>query len=285
MRKVIILKGLPASGKTTWAKELMKQWPEKYKRINKDDLRSMFDGGVWSKRNEQFVLHVRDYLIVQALMDGFDVIVDDTNLHPKHEEQIKKIVKAIMEDFIIEIKEFDTPLQECIDRDRVRTNRVGEKVIRDMHARFLYKQPDPYPFEKSLSTAVICDLDGTLALMKDRGPFEWDKVGNDELNKVVDEILLHFLELGDTIIILSGRDSVCRDKTEKWLNDNHIAYDYLFMRPEGDNRKDSIVKRELFDNHIRGKYNVKFVLDDRNQVVEMWRSLGLKCFQVADGNF
>ena len=57
------------------------------------------------------------------------------------------------------------------------------------------------------------------------------------------------------------------------------------MRKTGDFRKDSIVKKELFDENVRGKYNIEFVLDDRNQVVEMWRSIGLVCLQVADGNF
>lgn len=57
------------------------------------------------------------------------------------------------------------------------------------------------------------------------------------------------------------------------------------MRPEGDIRKDSIVKREIFENYIRDYYNIQFVLDDRNQVVEMWRSLGLKCLQVQEGDF
>lgn len=57
------------------------------------------------------------------------------------------------------------------------------------------------------------------------------------------------------------------------------------MRKSGDMRKDSIVKREMFDEHIRGRYNVNFVLDDRNQVVELWRSMGLTCLQVADGDF
>lgn len=74
-------------------------------------------------------------------------------------------------------------------------------------------------------------------------------------------------------------------KTEKWLRGNDITYGMLLMRPEGDIRKDSIVKREIFENYIRDYYNIQFVLDDRNQVVEMWRSLGLKCLQVAEGDF
>jgi hypothetical protein len=57
------------------------------------------------------------------------------------------------------------------------------------------------------------------------------------------------------------------------------------MRAESDFRKDSIVKKELFDNHIKNKYFIEYVLDDRNQVVDMWRDMGLKCLQVQEGNF
>ena len=73
--------------------------------------------------------------------------------------------------------------------------------------------------------------------------------------------------------------------TEDWLKKNGIEYDKLLMRVTDDVRKDSIIKKEIYENNIKGKYNVSLVLDDRNQVVEMWRDLGLTCFQVADGNF
>jgi hypothetical protein len=57
------------------------------------------------------------------------------------------------------------------------------------------------------------------------------------------------------------------------------------MRKQGDFRRDSIVKKEIYDNDIKGKFDVEFVLDDRQQVVDMWREIGLKCLQVAPGNF
>jgi len=57
------------------------------------------------------------------------------------------------------------------------------------------------------------------------------------------------------------------------------------MRSQGDTRPDEIVKREIYEEHIKPLYNVDFVLDDRNKVVKMWRSLGLKVLQVAEGNF
>ena len=85
--------------------------------------------------------------------------------------------------------------------------------------------------------------------------------------------------------MVTGRDATFRQVTSDWLSKNQIFYNQLLMRPEGDKRRDDLVKRELYDQHIKDKYNVLFVLDDRDRVVAMWRSLGLTCLQVALGDF
>ena len=87
--KVIILKGLPASGKSTWALEQTAKHGN-YKRINKDDLRAMIDGGKWSKAREQHVLDTRDWFINLCLSRKLNVIVDDTNFAPKHEARKRR---------------------------------------------------------------------------------------------------------------------------------------------------------------------------------------------------
>jgi hypothetical protein len=87
------------------------------------------------------------------------------------------------------------------------------------------------------------------------------------------------------VIFTSGRDERYRTQTETFLSKHNIKYFGLHMRKTGDMRRDSIVKNEMFDEHIRGKFNIDFVLDDRNQVVDLWRSLGLVCLQVAEGDF
>lgn len=137
-----------------------------------------------------------------------------------------------------------------------------------------------------LEKCIIVDIDGTLALRNDRSPYQWDKVGEDAVNEPVVYLvkILSFLK-DSKIILFSGRDSICRNQTEKWLKDNEIFYDSLHMRPQDNCEKDSVIKKRMFEQIILGKYDVRFVLDDRNQVVEMWRELGLTCFQVADGNF
>lgn len=281
--KLILTKGLPASGKTTWAKDQVDKNPGKIKRVNKDDMRAMINNGKWSKQNETDVLANRDMLIVYYLNRGFDVIVDDTNLAPRHEAHLRQFAEYHKADF--EIKDFtDVPLEECIKRDQKRANYVGEKVIKGMYKQFLAPEPEIYE-KPDRQRAIVCDIDGTLAHMDGkRSPFEWAKVGQDRPDEAVISLLKRYAP-DITIILLSGRDSVCRQETLKWLHDNEVPYDHLWMRPAEDMRKDNIVKRELFETYVRNDYAVDFILDDRNQVVEMWRDMGLKCLQVAEGDF
>ncbi len=93
MATVTICKGLPASGKSTWAKEQVAKRPGEVKRVNKDDLRAMLDGGHWTKNNEKFVENLRDHIILSAIRDGKQVIIDDTNLHPRQEAAIRALIK------------------------------------------------------------------------------------------------------------------------------------------------------------------------------------------------
>lgn len=281
MSKILMLKGLPASGKTTYAKTLV--YAKKYKRINKDDLRAMLDDSEWSKSNEIFILHIRDMIIIEALEDNQNVVVDDTNFAPKHEQTLRDIAKEFKASF--EVKFFDTPVEECIARDLKRHNSVGSKVIMQMYNQYIQPTSAMYIPPKNAPMAIICDIDGTLAHHTNRSPYDWSRVEEDTLDVAIAEITWGMEDMGYDIILVSGRDEVCRKQTERWLNKNKVYCDALFMRPEGDNRKDVIIKQEIYDREIRDKYNIVFVLDDRNQVVEFWRSLGLKCLQVAEGDF
>lgn len=279
MIKVYLTKGLPGSGKSTWAKELIDKNPNSYKRINKDDLRAMVDNGKYSSDNEKFILKIRDSLILLAIQNGKHVIIDDTNLDLKHELHIKDLIKGKAE---IVIQDFtEVPLETCIQRDLKRISSVGEKVIRNMHKQYLQKNIK-YVEDINLPHAIIVDIDGTLAKMVNRNPFEWNKVKHDSCNDVIKQMVNNYK---GNVIIFTGRDGVCKNDTIEWLHLNDIKYDKLFMRDCGNTEKDSIIKQRMFDNNIRGKYYIDYILDDRNQVVEMWRSIGLICLQVAEGDF
>lgn len=139
--------------------------------------------------------------------------------------------------------------------------------------------------------AVLFDVDGTLALRQEGGRdwYDWARVGEDLPNPAVVE-LAHLLIAaqasgGPELIVVSGRDAVCRPQTEKWLTELDIFFSELHMRAHKDNRKDSIVKREIYERDIAPRWDVAWVVDDRQQVVLMWRELGLTVFQCAEGNF
>lgn len=304
MRKVTICKGLPASNKSTWAKEKVENSNCSIKRVNKDDLRAMLDSSKHSKGNEKYVLQLRDHIILTALDLGKSVIVDDTNFHPIHEERIRQLVsdynKGLYGDsqstnnVQVEIKFFNVSPEECIERDLKRPNSVGAKVIWGMYNKYLKPEPEKIELmkqDKSLPHAVICDLDGTVALMNGRSPYDYDKCDTDLPNNNIILILHYYLNHANNhrVIFLSGRDGRGKEKTLNWLEKNVISsytdnYE-LHMREPNDDRKDCIIKKELFDANIKGKYYIDFVLDDRNQVVQLWRSMGLTCLQVAEGNF
>jgi predicted kinase len=283
MKTIILTKGLPGSGKTTWALQQLEKHPGKYKRINKDSLRAMLDGGKHSKHRETFIVEARNALIAAALNAGYSVIVDDTNLSARHEDDIRERFESLAN---IEIKDFtDVPLETCIERDRHRPNYVGEQVIRRMHRDFLQKQPEIYLEDPTLSLSIICDLDGTLALLHGRDPYDASTCEEDWLNPTVADIVRRYAGAGQHVLLVSGRKECHREPTERWLQHHKIPYTALWMRQTEDNRPDSIVKQEIFEHYIRGRHYVYFVLDDRNSVVQLWRSLGLTCLQVADGDF
>lgn len=135
-----------------------------------------------------------------------------------------------------------------------------------------------------MTPLFICDIDGTVALKGSRKPFDWGRVGEDQPNEAVCRVMWALLHAGYDLAFVSGRPEECRTQTQMWLYENisrHMPFD-LYMRPDGDYRKDSIVKREIYDEHFADRV-VLGVFDDRPAVVEMWRGLGLTVFQLPDG--
>jgi hypothetical protein len=139
-----------------------------------------------------------------------------------------------------------------------------------------------------MTKAILVDMDGTLALMGDRSPFDDHLAGADVPNVpvmvTVKALLVADIDLH--LVVVSGRDAGrSHDVTLDWLDRHGLVPDLLLMRGAKDFRKDAVVKRDLFDTHVLGAYDVLAVFDDRQQVVDMWRSLGLTVFQVAPGDF
>lgn len=144
---------------------------------------------------------------------------------------------------------------------------------------------------------VLCDVDGTIADMGKglpgrRGPYDWDRVGEDEPIEPIIKLVRILRLAGYPTVFVSGRKEQCRQQTEMWL-DTHVGWSQhgflepapLFMRADNDNRPDNEVKLDIYRQHILPTWRVLYVVDDRDQVVRMWRGLGLTVLQVADGAF
>lgn len=278
MAKLYMMKGLPGCGKTTRALKMVQDGKGNVVRINKDELRPMLLGGVWSSDLESnVILEARNSLICNNLYRHKDVIVDDTNLAPKHEKKLRELAAIYKADFEI-IDMTDVPLNTCLSRDAQRAIPVGERVIRRMFDNYIRGKKRPVYRTTDLTKpyVIICDIDGTIADMGDRDPFDEDKVKNDlPRNFIIGTVRSRALAMGAKIIFLSGRSSKCFDDTQDWLMQyfSDITFE-LFMRGQGDRRPDYEVKKELFEKHVEPCYNVAAIFDDRLQVCRLWRDLG-----------
>lgn len=307
MPTLIATRGLQASGKTTRAKAWVAESPLQRARVNRDDLRTqLFDGWTGEHAQEGAVTAVQHAAVTALLRRGLDVVVDDMNLRSQYARALRALATAAGADFQV----WDltgVPLEICLARNAARTAVVPEDVIRAAHAKFIaplkgkpMRLPDepvdaapagPYVAPEDAPDVVIVDIDGTLADMGKglpgrRGPYDWSRVGEDTPIEPIVRLVKDLLQAGERVVFMSGRDESCRSETEEWLAEHVEVYmPTLYMRPAGDNRKDSIIKRELFEQHIAGKFAVRFVIDDRAQVVRMWRAMGLTVLACADGDF
>jgi hypothetical protein len=138
-----------------------------------------------------------------------------------------------------------------------------------------------------LPTAWLVDVDGTLALCAHRNPYDWRRADADEPNgpvvTVVQALAAH--PGVDAVLAISGRPEQARHVTSRWLDEHGITHNELLLRADGDARADEVVKEELFRTRVAPRYYVLGVIDDRDKVVRMWRTLGLVCLQVACGDF
>ena len=143
MKRIILTRGIPASGKSIWAKQEVLKDPEHSIRINRNDLRNM-SGKYWVPARENYIKTCRNLLLNTAIYMNFNtIIIDDMNLNPRDIDYIIKAVNKFNKvlksknQYKIEFKDFtNIPLDVCIERDSKRKNPLGEKIIRDIFNKY-----------------------------------------------------------------------------------------------------------------------------------------------------
>jgi predicted kinase len=294
MPTAILTVGIPASGKSTWARDYSSIYGTPI--VCRDDIRIM--QGLKHGDNEDLVTTVEHALIEGLILEGKDFIVADTNINKKFRQRLIKFCHQRGAD--VNLIVFEIGLDEAIRRDLAREAKVGPDVIVRMHndlqgqnlsSEFMpvqrYKK---YQHNPRLKDAIVVDIDGTVARHWNRSPFEYAKVMDDKPIADVTSVV-SYLASGYRPVFVSGRDDSCRKDTADWIL-VHLGIDVnapdegeLHMRKTGDQRPDWIVKNEIYDEKVIPFVNPVMVFDDRDQVVHHLRARGITVAQVAPGRF
>jgi predicted kinase len=297
--KAIVTVGISASGKSTWTTEFIKSNPS-YVEINRDDIRVGVQvqkkavhivptRPVWSKWKfewEKEVTEIQQATIQHYANKKSNIIISDTNLNGDRNINLKNKLESL--GYEVEFKYFPIDFMEAVKRDNAREQGVGINVLRKQYNDYI-KLTEQFEVNKGSIPALIFDVDGTIAHMGNRNPYEWHKVDLDTPDPMMQIVIAGWLaqSLDNKIVFLSGRSNSCESITKQWIEQHFKGVNFksnsaIFMRNEGDFRKDNVVKLELFNNHVNGVYDVKAVFDDRPQVVRMWHDLGLKVWSTGD---
>lgn len=277
-------RGLPASFKSSWAKDRAEKLG--WVRVSLDDLRDSVYGG-WKPRREKYILNLRDAMIRSGIEQDKTVVVDATNLHPKHERRLRALAEELGVPFEIEDSFLQKTPMECIEADLHRgKDAVGSKVIWDMYTKYLRpKAPASLKEKSDKRRALLVDLDGSLCQnVSGRSYYDMTRVGEDKPNPLVAFLVDCVNEAGGyyaDVLFITGRTEDGREATEKWLKDNCLEGKGLFMREIGDKRKDNIVKRELIEQKILPNWEILGAIDNSLNCCLEYYTLGIETLKAG----
>jgi predicted kinase len=299
MNELIICRGIQGSGKSTWAKEWAKALPTHRIRFNWDDMRNMM-GEYWvpERENTGVLKTLRASFLEEMMRKEWDIVIDNMNLNPKDWEFYEGIVKTFNEanptkKYEVKYKDFFTPVEECIRRDAMRPNPIGEAVIRATWKRYRHfiickEIEDKYNSMKTYDAqkrdCVVVDMDSTICVNLTGRPFytdDWAEkcIYDTPLTGPISILRAQKMTGTCDVIILTGRREDGRAQTEEWLKTYNVPYDRLFMRGINDYTKGDAFKEKILNEFILPKYNVLFAMDDDNKCVQMYRRNGIICLQ------
>ena len=296
-KKLIICRGIPGSGKSTWAHAWVAESPETRVRLNNDDIRRMF-GPYWVPKRENLVHAIKYHSALNIMAMGYDIVVDNMNLNPKEIEFWNDVVKGFNNiqdgyEYVIEFKDFfNISLEECLERDQRRPNPVGEKSIREIWKRYKHfiqttnveryvdnlVQDDP-----AKPYCLVVDMDSTLCFNTNKRPWFGEGAAEGMMKDIPNLGVLRLVESwSGYLVIATGRDTSQAEVTKKWLNKHGIFPDEYYFRTEEDYRKGVEVKKEQIER-IAEKYNISAIIDDCQPIVDMYRSMGYTVLQPNKG--
>lgn len=310
-KQVIIMIGPSGSGKTTKAIELQKKRNKTFQIVSRDFIRKLLNRNIYFNGLdfENVVNSIEENLVKNFIRNQISFIWDNCHLTKASIEDCVKLIRKLDSEYSIDLVIMDVTLAECKQRNSMRIEgKVPEDILENQFDKYkknfnvywealnIENKFEKYIPDSLAPESIIVDLDGTLSHPNGRGWFDYKDIIFDLADKEVARTLFLYKERGFKILIVTARENKTFDGpifncintlelTELWLKENKIPYDKIFIREEFDIRKDHEVKIEIFNKYIRNNYNVQLVLEDRDSVVELWRDLGIKCYQVQNGNY
>jgi hypothetical protein len=262
-------------------------------------------GDYWVPNREKVVTATYNTVLAYGMEKGYNIVVDNMNLNPKTCAELEKMVKDFNENYTydwkyeVEYKDFFIPVDECIRRDAMRPNPIGEKVIKATWRRyrdFIIQEDIKSMLKKSPKhvdggrPVILVDMDATLCLNTTGRPYFGEGAAEGMLDDIAIEgtcMLVRRMYEKCKVFIVTGREGTPEiiAATKKWLAKHDVVVDELFFRSVKDYSPGADCKKKIYEDNIKGKYNVQFVLEDNYKCVKMWREQGLVCLQPNEGKF
>lgn len=265
-------------------------------------------GSYWVPSRETLVSNTKRDIALSALYAGYEIVVDNMNLNPKEikfwedivnkhnnfvDDKIKTKSDQVFYKYEIEFKDFFIPLEECIRRDAMRPNPIGEKVIRETWKRYKHfiqtteveRHVNNMRRYTGKPKCIVIDMDSTMCFNVTKRPWFGegaaegmiDDVPNAGVCDIVRQLQEHYL-----VVVATGRDTSQEEVTKQWLAKQGINVDEYFFRTNGDFRKGVIVKKEQIEK-ILETYDIVSIFEDCEPIVQMYREMGLTVLQPNKG--
>lgn len=294
--QIVILQGPPCTGKTTWTKGLYMEFDKGPAIWEQKDLTwKLNEKGKYDITTLDTLTEAEYNFIRYQIDNGLTVFIDATNCNPSRVKAIQELGREL--DCEVVIKTFYLPYDTVISRNKNRRNDRANYVPREAITAF-YKQYYLESFrdemkdkrkirevESDLPNCIICDLDVTLAMHMGRGPLDYDELMTDKVDPRLRDILKTYMCNFDTqVIFITGRTDSARDLTIQWLKSKEVNLGSnwrLFTRPNHCFVPGEEFKLDIYNKHIKNKYNVICVFEDSNKCVNMFREQGLLVCQTA----